>query len=130
MADHTEALAGLVALESVVFRMGATVRRLLADHPDLPAATLYPYADVERARVSVSAAAVPDVGTWAERLGLTVEVSAPRQHNVFGVNRMHEARGLVDGIELWVFCRYYLTADEAQEWQAQQAERAGAEASS
>ncbi len=130
--NHTP-IEAIEALESGAFRVGQVMRRLLAEHPDLPMRRVRPSVYVASwlddepadtaARVEISARTIDGVRAWAKALDGDAEVqtvnpstsraSMPFEHAEFTTR--------VDGVVLQVVGTRQLSAEEAAAWHAEQA---------
>ncbi|WP_405994998.1 hypothetical protein [Streptomyces sp. NBC_00986] len=131
--EHTP-IEAVEALESGAFRVGQVMRRLLAEHPDLPIRSIRPsvyvsgYFDEKAsvaARVDVSSGSVDGVRAWAEALGGEPVI------RIIGPDQPFEHAELVvdvDGVSVEVAGTRRLSDDETEAWRAEQ-DRAAAEES-
>lgn len=125
MSDDTEytPLQTIEALEAAAFRVGQVGRRLLADHPDLPAWNVRPAAFASdrgtTAQLEISTYDVDAVRAWAEALGTTVDI---KFHDGAGSHahcfEYHQAKLTVSGVEVSFAATRQPTEEEAAAWRA------------
>lgn len=123
-------LEAIEAMESGAFRLGHVVRRLLAEHPDLPVRRIHQYvsgsafldeAPAVTAQVEISVRGIDSVRACAEALGGEVKVTvmgaaAPFEHAELPI--------VIDGVELRFVSTRRLSEDEAAAWRAEQGQAA------
>ncbi|MDX3024040.1 hypothetical protein [Streptomyces acidiscabies] len=126
---------GLEVLESSAFRLGQVMRRVLADHPDLPMrwfsprvySTVYADGDVSTAvGADINAGSVDGVRTWAQALGATasVETKLPGQKDPYESARFAV---VLDGVTVEVSGTRLLSSEERAALEAEQGGARGGE---
>jgi hypothetical protein len=129
VSERNNPLAELELLESAVFRLGCTARRLLAEHPQLPVKEFWPsYGDVE---LTVYVETIQDVMAWAVVLG----AEAVHEVHDYGHYAYRSCRATTQtgGVTVVLLGTETMTQTEADRWRAQQRDtgtaREGGEAS-
>ena len=122
-------LATIEAFEASAFRAAQVARQLLAEHPDLsvwevrPRASVSPASrDNDVAALEIATDTVDDVRSWAEALGVEVEITV--HDRIPGLDTrpftIHKCTARVAGVDVKVIDSRELSEDEVAAWRAEQ----------
>ncbi|SFD12585.1 hypothetical protein [Streptomyces aidingensis] len=112
--SERDPLAGLLAAEVELFRIGTLARRLIAEHPDMPVYAMGPFRDAVRncTVLDIHAADDDNVHAWAALLGAAVEESVTDGRLPY---RSLTAETEVDGVPVCIHHGSYLFDQQAGE---------------